>query len=114
MVKDKDVNQMVILKEAAAEIGVEPGYLRLIISKGKLHAEKFGGRDWWIKRADLLAFDEQRQPVGRPLTESKTVDPEQERKRAYQREYRRKYRALQKQANTEPNAPSKPSDKSRK
>ena len=98
MVKGTDMNQLVLLKDAALEIGVAPGYLRFVISKGKLHAEKFGGRDWWIKRADLLAFDKGRQPRGRPLIESETAHPEQERRRAYQREYRRKYRARQKQA----------------
>lgn len=105
---------MVLLKDAALEIGVEPGYLRFVISRGKLTAEKFGGRDWWIKRADLLAFDKGRQPRGRPLTESETADREQERKRAYQREYRRKYRAQQKQAATETSASSKSASKSRK
>lgn len=109
----KDVDDMteIILKDAAAEIGVHPGYLRTVILAGKLKADKHGGRDWWIKRADLLAFDKGRQPRGRPLTDSETADPEQERKRAYQREYRRDYRARQKQAVNETVATSKPRHK---
>lgn len=112
----KDVDDMteIILKDAAAEIGVQPGYLRTVVLAGKLKADKHGGRDWWIKRADLLAFDKGRQPRGRPLTDSETANREQERKRAYQREYRRKYRERQKQAATDTAASSKPASKSRK
>ncbi len=112
----KDVDDMteIILKDAAAEIGVEPGYLRTVILAGKLKADKHGGRDWWIKCADLLAFDKGRQPRGRPLTEAETEDPAQAHKRAYQREYRRKYRERQKQATTAKAASSKPASKSRK
>lgn len=91
------MNELIILKDAATEIGVEPGYLRLVIAKGKLHAEKFGGRDWWVRRRDLRAFDKERQPRGRPLAAEGAGDPEVERQRAYQREYRRKYRARQKE-----------------
>ena len=85
----------ILLKDAAAEIGVDPSYLRRRISEGRLKADKHGGRDWWIRRADLRAFNEQRRPAGRPSDTLKEAsgDAAQERERTYQREYRREYRA---------------------
>ena len=90
----------IILKEAAEEIGVDPSYLRRRILEGRLRANKYGGRDWWIKRGDLKAFNAQRRPVGRPPDTIKEAsgDAAQNRERAYQREYRRKYRKRQKKA----------------
>lgn len=93
---DEDMTE-ILLKEAAAEIGVDPSYLRRRILEGRLKADKHGGRDWWIRRIDLQAFNEQRRPVGRPPDTLKQAagDAAQERQRAYQRQYRRKYRARQ-------------------
>ena len=90
----------IILKDAAAEIGVDPSYLRRRILEGRLKADKHGGRDWWIRRADLRAFNAQRRPAGRPPGTLKEAagGAMQERERAYQREYRRKYRARQKKS----------------
>lgn len=84
----------IVLKDAAAEIGVDPSYLRRRILQGRLKADKHGGRDWWIRRCDLKAFDEGRRPVGRPPDTLKEAsrDAGQERERKYQREYRREYR----------------------
>ena len=81
--------------------------MRHEILLGKLHADKFGGRDWWIRRGDLLAWNEQRQPVGAPR--SKLESAEQERERSWQREYRER----QKQEAKEKAASSKPANKSR-
>ncbi len=94
------MNELIVLKHAATEIGVDPSYLRRRILEGKLPADKYGGRDWWIRRYDLKAFDEGRQPVGRPPDTLKPApaDAAQQRERTYQREYRRKYRERQKEA----------------
>lgn len=91
---DNDMTEL-ILKDAAQEIGVTPGYLRVMIGKGELTADKHGGRDWWIRRVDLRDFDQRRKAVGRPVDTSATTE-EQARRRAYQREFRRRHRALQK------------------
>ena len=94
------MSELIILKEAATEIGVNPSYLRRRILEGRLKADKYGGRDWWIRRYDLKAFDEQRQPVGRPPDTLKPASPDagQQRKRTYERDYRRKYRKRQEEA----------------
>ena len=113
---DEDMHELLILKKAAAEIGVDPSYLRRRIAEGKLKADKYGGRDWWIRRDALKAFDHQRRPVGRPLDSLKpaSADMAQERERTYQREYRRQYRARQIQAAQEAAPPSKSKDKTGK
>lgn len=46
-------------KEAARLAGVTQPYIRQLIAAKKLHATKWG-RDWRIKRRDLLAWLDQR------------------------------------------------------
>lgn len=85
------MNELLILKNAAAEIDLDPSTLRHSISAGELPADKHGGRDWWIRRGDLVAYNERRRPVGPPR--GTPEDEAQERARAYRREYQRQYRA---------------------
>ena len=59
----KEMSELLILKTAAKETGVDPSHLRHEILLGKLPADKFGGRDWWIRRGDLLAWYAQRRSV---------------------------------------------------
>jgi excisionase family DNA binding protein len=55
--------------EAAAELGVTPGHIRMLISTGKLKAHKRGQRENHILRTDLDRYNqpENRVPGVRPL-----------------------------------------------
>jgi hypothetical protein len=88
----EDMNELLILKDAAAELGLAPSYLRLRIGEGRLIATKLGGRDWFVRRADLRAFDESRRQVGRPVDDQRKETAEERRLREYNREQKRKYR----------------------
>ncbi len=98
--RGKDMSELLILKIAAKEINLDPSHLRREIGLGKLPADKFGGRDWWIIRSDLLAWDAQRRAVGRPRDTvlPPAEDEARQRRREYLREYQRNYRTRQKQA----------------
>ena len=101
----QDMSELLVLKTAAQEAGVDPSHLRHEILLGKLPADKFGGRDWWIRRGDLLAWHAQRRPVGAPR--STPEDEAEEKERSWRREYQRQYRERQKQAAKETAPPGK-------
>jgi len=52
-----------ILKEAAARLGVTPDTLRQQRANGRLEAEKHG-RDWWVTEAEVLRYE--REQLGQP------------------------------------------------
>lgn len=97
--KKTDMDALITVKQAAAEIEVHPKLINHYISLGTLKADKFGGRDWWIRRGDLMAFNAQRKPAGRPRGAilEPTGDPEVDRLREYYRERKRISRDRQKE-----------------
>lgn len=52
-----------IVREAAAKLGVSEGTVRQQIAAGSLRAEKHG-RDWWIEAEEVERY--QREHRGRP------------------------------------------------
>lgn len=60
------MNAMVTTPEAAAYLDVTPPHIRLLLYRGDLEGEKIG-RDLWITKESLIAYRENRRPVGRPL-----------------------------------------------
>ncbi len=93
------MSEMITVVQAARELALDPSYLRLRISEGKLAADKFGGRDWWIRRGDLRAFDEKRRAVGRPIERRPRETEEQRRLREYNRLQKQKSRDRRKNTN---------------
>lgn len=59
------MNAMVTTPEAARYLGVTPPHIRLLLYRGDLDGEKIG-RDLWITKESLMAYRENRRPVGRP------------------------------------------------
>jgi excisionase family DNA binding protein len=59
------MNAMMTTPEAAAYLGVTPPHIRLLLYRGDLEGEKIG-RDLWITKESLIAYSENRRPVGRP------------------------------------------------
>ena len=57
--------EIVTVPEAATELGISQGRVRVLIHLGKLKARKFGFV-WAIARADLDQFKSQPRKVGRP------------------------------------------------
>lgn len=51
--------------EAANLIGVTRDYIIKLARRGQVKGEK-KGRDWWVDKESLLAFYNNRRPVGRP------------------------------------------------
>lgn len=93
------MNEWLLLKDAAAECQVDPSLLRHEIRKERLAATKQGGRDWWIQRGEIVAWNARRRPAGRPLESTKEQeDAAQARARKYAREAQRRWRAQQKAA----------------
>ena len=52
------------LVEAAAEFGLQPSTLRVLINNGRLEATKLG-RDWFVTRKAMRTYLESRAPQGR-------------------------------------------------
>jgi excisionase family DNA binding protein len=59
------VDEMVTTPEAAAYLNVTPPHIRLLLYRGDLEGRKIG-RDLWITRESLIAYRDNRRPVGRP------------------------------------------------
>jgi excisionase family DNA binding protein len=55
--------------EAAAELGISPSRVRVLIAGGRLKASRIGERVYLIERADLRAV--RSRPNGRPKTSKK-------------------------------------------
>lgn len=55
--------------EAAAELGISPARVRVLIAGGRLKARRIGERVYLIERADLRAV--RSRPPGRPRTAKK-------------------------------------------
>ena len=55
---------MLTVKEAAAQLGVDPSSVRHAILAGRLAAEK-AGRDWLLRPADVAAYQARRRNAGR-------------------------------------------------
>jgi excisionase family DNA binding protein len=71
------MNAMVTTPEAAAYLDVTPPHIRLLLYRGDLEGEKIG-RDLWITKESLIAYRENRRPVGRPpgsKSERSTLNP---------------------------------------
>lgn len=49
------MTNLLTTKEAAAELGLSPQRVRVLIAEKRLKAEKFGARALMIKRSDLKA-----------------------------------------------------------
>ena len=56
------------IEESSEHTGFHPEYIRELARKGKIGAEKRGGRDWWIDRDKLEEFMRNRPLRGRPST----------------------------------------------
>ena len=54
------------IEETSEHTGFHPEYIRDLARKGKIGAEKRGGRDWWIDRDKLEEFMRNRPLRGRP------------------------------------------------
>lgn len=48
--------ELVLLSQAAKEVGVSSERLRQLIAADRLPAQQLGGRYWYIRRSDLDAF----------------------------------------------------------
>ncbi len=51
--------------EAAQLSDYHPVYVRTLARKQKIHAEKRGGRDWWIDRASLQEYLDRMKQLGK-------------------------------------------------
>jgi excisionase family DNA binding protein len=56
-------NQWITTVEAAVLTGYTSAYFRQLIKRGKIHAEK-RGRDWFLDRAEVLAYAEKMERLG--------------------------------------------------
>ena len=101
MVKKSD--EEVTTPEAARYLGVSPPHIRLLYYKGALRGEK-RGRDLWITKESLEAYQKNRRPAGRPegtVSSEPSKNKRGEREREYQREYKRRLRKDQPQSQSE-------------
>jgi excisionase family DNA binding protein len=60
-----EVKEMVTTPEVAEYLRVTAPHIRLLLYRGDLEGEK-KGRDLWITKESLIAYRENRRPVGRP------------------------------------------------
>jgi excisionase family DNA binding protein len=58
---------MLTTKQAATELGIQPGSVKKLCQRGILKAERIG-RDWLISRDEIERYKAERKPVGRPKT----------------------------------------------
>ncbi|MBN1811797.1 MAG: helix-turn-helix domain-containing protein [Anaerolineae bacterium] len=63
MAKDFSPTEWITTAEAAELAGYTPSYIRKAIGRGVLHAKK-RGRDWFLKRADVLAYAKKMEQLG--------------------------------------------------
>lgn len=56
-------DNLLTTQEAAALTGYANAYFRQLIKRGHLHAEK-RGRDWFLDRAEVLAWQAEMQRLG--------------------------------------------------
>jgi len=56
--------EWITTNEAAELTGYAAGYLRQLIAKGRLKAKK-RGRDWFLDKAEVLAYAEAMRELGR-------------------------------------------------
>jgi excisionase family DNA binding protein len=64
MAKDFDPTEWITTAEAAELTGYASAYFRQLIKRGRLQAKK-RGRDWFLKRAEVLAYAEEMKQLGR-------------------------------------------------
>jgi len=57
--------EWITTKEAAQLSEYHPVYIRSLARKNKIHAEKRGGRDWWIDRASLKEYVDRMKELGK-------------------------------------------------
>jgi excisionase family DNA binding protein len=64
MPDESDAKKEWITTQEAAELtGYSSSYIRKAIHRGRIPAEKFG-RDWMLKRSDVLAYAEKMEELG--------------------------------------------------
>ena len=63
MADDFEPTKWITTKEAAELTGYTDAYLRQLIGRGRLKAEK-RGRDWFLSKADVLAYAEEMKRLG--------------------------------------------------
>lgn len=51
-----DLPEWITVDEAAEQSGYNPQHIRRLARKGKIGAEKKGGRDWWINPDKFRAY----------------------------------------------------------
>lgn len=56
---------MLTLQQAAERLGISSVRVHQLVTAGQLKATMFG-RQWAIEEADLVAFERERRPAGRP------------------------------------------------
>ena len=63
MTDDFNPTEWITTKEAAELTGYTTAYLRQLIGRGRLQAKK-RGRDWFLSKADVLAYAEEMRKLG--------------------------------------------------
>ena len=63
MTEDFNPTEWITTKEAAELTGYTDAYLRQLIGRGRLRAKK-RGRDWFLSKADVLAYAEEMKRLG--------------------------------------------------
>lgn len=61
---DFDPLQWITTAEAAELTGYTPAYFRQLIRRGKLHSVKKRGRDWFLDKAEVLAYKQKMERLG--------------------------------------------------
>jgi excisionase family DNA binding protein len=69
MADEFDPKEWITTSEAAKLTGYASAYFRQLIKRGRLQAQKHG-RDWFLDRAEVLAYAEKMERLG-----SKKYDP---------------------------------------
>jgi excisionase family DNA binding protein len=63
MAKDFNPTEWITTAEAAELTGYASAYFRQLIKRGRLQAQK-RGRDWFLDRAEVLAYAEEMERLG--------------------------------------------------
>lgn len=63
MTNDFNPTEWITTTEAAELTGYADAYIRQLIGRGRLKAKK-RGRDWFLSRADVLAYAEEMERLG--------------------------------------------------
>jgi len=61
--EDFNPTEWITTTEAAELTGYADAYIRQLIGRGRLQAKK-RGRDWFLKKADVLAYAEEMERLG--------------------------------------------------